>query len=159
MPCGSAAVAILPARSPQQPDDHTAAMTRQRAGDSMLAAALLIGSASGWLTWTRSGSANRNSYESLRSAQRLGIEELAPFRVAWFCVPVIAAAAVVLLVAGFRRSALGCSALVGLTLLAFGGGMLLTPVASGAGPWAACLCGTVLLTVAGVRIAQEVVRR
>lgn len=134
-------------------------MTRQRASDSVLVVALLVGSVSGWLTWTRSGSANRNSYESLRSAQRLGIEELAPFRVAWFCVPVIAAAAVVLLVSGFGRSALGCSALVGLTLLAFGGGMLLTPVASGVGPWAACLCGGVLLAVAGLRIAQEVVRR
>jgi hypothetical protein len=129
-------------------------MTRKRLADGVLTVALLVGSVSGWLTWTRSGSADRNSYESLRSAQRLGIEELTPFRVAWFCVPVVAVAVVVLLVADFRRSALGFAVVVGLILLAFGGGMLLTPVASGPGPWTACFCGIVVLAVAALQFAQ-----
>ena len=134
-------------------------MVRQRVGDGVVAAALVVGSASAWLTWTQSGSANRNSYGSLRAAQRLGIEQLTPFRVVWFCVPIVALAVVILLVVGFRRSGLGLAVLAGLTLLAFGGGMLLTPVASGLGPWVACICGIVVLVFSGLLFAQGGARR
>ncbi len=134
-------------------------LVRQRIGDGALAVALIVGSASGWLTWTRSGSADRNSYGSLRAAQRLGIEELTPFRVVWFCVPVVALTVVVLLLAGFRRSALGLGALGGLVLLTFGAGMLLTPVASGMGPWLAGFCGVVSLVVVALLFAQGSARR
>lgn len=132
---------------------------RQRAADGVLACALVLASVSGWFTWTRSGSADRNSYESLRAAQRLGIEELTPFRVIWFCVPVISFAVVVLLLTGFSRWALALGALGGFVVLVFGVGMLLTPVASGIGPWVASVCGVVALVVPAVRFAQGSVWR
>ncbi len=41
----------------------------------------------GQLAWMRTGTADRNSYELFRSAQRLGLDELTPFRVVWYLLP------------------------------------------------------------------------
>lgn len=114
----------------------------------------MVGVVSAWLTWTVSGSATRNSYESLRAAQRLGIEQLTPFRVVWFLVPVAVLATVVLLAGGFRRAAGLVGTVAGLVLAAFGGVVATSSVASGVGPWLACSAGVVAIGASGVLIAQ-----
>lgn len=106
--------------------------------------AALAGAVAGWPTWTVSGSATRNSYASLRAAQVLGIDQLTPFRVIWFLVPVAAAAVVLLLVAGAVRVAALVGIASAIVLVLFGGGVLLTPVAAGVGPWLALGSGAVL---------------
>lgn len=107
--------------------------------------AAICGAVSGWPTWTVSGSATRNSFASLRAAQAIGIDQLTPFRVVWFLVPVAAAAVVLLLLAGASRSAAIVGILTAIVLLLFGGGVLLTPVAAGVGPWLAAVSGLVLI--------------
>lgn len=116
--------------------------------------AACVGAASGWLTWTVSGSATRNSYASLRAAQRLGIEQLTPFRVVWFCVPVAAAVVVFLLVGGIARWAAIVGLVTALVLMLFGGGVLLTPVADGVGPWLSLGAGLVLAVGSIAVLAQ-----
>lgn len=106
--------------------------------------AALCGALAGWPTWTLSGSATRNSYASLRAAQALGIEQLTPFRVVWFCVPVAAATVLMLLTARAIRSAAVVGLVTSIVLVFFGGGVLLTPVADGVGPWLALGAGVVL---------------
>lgn len=118
----------------------------------------MVGSVSGWLTWTISGSATRNSYESLRAAQRLGIDELTPFRVVWFCVPVAVLAMVLLFVFGLDRSAAAVALAASLVLLLFGGGVAMTPVAAGVGSWLAFGSGLVLASGAVGVLAQGRVR-
>lgn len=44
----------------------------------------------GQLEWVHVGASSRNSYELFRSAQRLGLGELTPFRVVWYLLPVVA---------------------------------------------------------------------
>ena len=118
---------------------------RLRLATSIVAGgAALCGALAGWPTWTVSGSATRNSYASLRAAQALGIEQLTPFRVAWFCVPVAAAALVLLLGIRAMRSAAAVGLVTAVVLVLFGGGVLLTPVADGVGPWLALGSGVVL---------------
>lgn len=109
------------------------------------AIAAAVGAFAGWPTWTISGSATRNSYASLRAAQVLGIEQLTPLRVVWFVTPVASAAVVLLLVAGAFRSASAVGLLTAAVLLSFGGGVLLTPVAAGVGPWLAVGAGVGLV--------------
>ena len=133
-------------------------MTRQRVADGLLVASMVLGVISGWLTWTISGSAERNSYASLRAAQRRGIEELTPFRVVWFCLPVVALGLVVLLLAEWRRPALISAAVVGVVLIGFGSAVLLTPVASGVGPWLSCVSGASAVIVSIWSFAQGVGR-
>lgn len=55
----------------------------------MVGALSLASCASTVVGWTISGQRSRNSYATLQSAQRLGLDELAPFRVIWFLVPVL----------------------------------------------------------------------
>ncbi len=129
-------------------------MTRRLVGDAVLALSMVSGTLSGWLTWTLSGSAERNSYASLRSAQRLGIEELTPLRVVWFCVPVAALGMLLLLLARRRLAAAAGGVIVGLVLVGFGTAVLLTPVASGVGPWLACLSGGMAVVGSIVQFAQ-----
>lgn len=112
---------------------------------AMVGIAAISGAVSGWPTWTVSGSATRNSYASLRAAQAIGIDQLTPFRVVWFLVPVAAAVVVLLLLAGASRSAAVVGMLTSIVLLLFGGGVLLTPVAAGVGPWLAAGSGLVLM--------------
>ena len=116
--------------------------------------AALVGAVSGWLTWTISGSATRNSYESLRAAQRLGIDELTPFRIVWFCVPVAVLALVLLFVFRFDRSAVVVSFATALVLLLFGGGVAVAPVASGVGSFLAFGSGLALVVGAIGVLAQ-----
>lgn len=117
---------------------------RSMAMSFVVGLAAIGGALSGWLTWTVSGSATRNSYASFRAGQALGIDQLTPFRVAWFCVPVAAAAIVLLLVARAARSAAAVAILTAIALVLFGGGVLLTPVAAGAGPPLALASGVLL---------------
>lgn len=118
----------------------------------------LVGGGAGVLSarldWTISGSARRNSYASLRAAQRLGLEQLTPFRIVWFLVPVAVLATAALLTARTDRAAGIVGLLAGLVLVAFGGGVLLTPVASGMGPWLSCTAGLVTVGASGVLVAQ-----
>ena len=116
--------------------------------------AAVLGAAAGWLTWTISGSATRNSYASLRAAQALGIDQLTPFRVVWFLVPVAGAGVVLLLAAGAVRSAAAVGVLMSLVLIVFAGGVLLTPVAAGVGPWLALGSGGTLIASSAGLIAQ-----
>ncbi|MFT7600525.1 MAG: hypothetical protein ACI8TP_003468 [Acidimicrobiales bacterium] len=97
------------------------------------AVALSLG-AVGWLGWVRSGSAVKNSYEMFRSAQRLGLDQLTPFRVAWFLVPVVSLAIVVLLVVGVRKAAAGLLAIESLVVGAAALAALVGGVAAGLGP-------------------------
>jgi len=119
--------------------------TNRRLANSVVAGlAAVVGALAGWPTWTLSGSATRNSYASLRAAQAVGIDQLTPFRVVWFLVPVAAAAMVLLLVAKATRSAGVVGLLAAVVLVGFGGVVLRTPVASGMGPWMALGAGVVL---------------
>ncbi len=59
-----------------------------------------------WLPWVYFGSATRTSFGVFRSAQRLGFDQLVPFRVGWFLLPVIALAVLLFAVLEWRRIAL-----------------------------------------------------
>lgn len=127
---------------------------RQLIIKGVVGVAAACGAVAGWPTWTVSGSATRNSYASLRAAQAIGIDQLTPFRVVWFLVPVAAAAVVLLLLAGASRSASVVGILTSIVLLLFGGGVLLTPVAAGVGPWLAAGSGLVLIGGSVVLLSQ-----
>lgn len=118
------------------------------------AVASMSGALAGWLTWTVSGSATRNSYASLRAAQRLGIEQLTPFRVVWFCVPVAVLAVVVLVAVRADLGAALIGVLTAIVLVAFGGVVLLTPLAGGVGPWLSVGAGLALLVASVGLLAQ-----
>lgn len=120
-------------------------MTKRSLTTSVIAGlAAVVAALAGWPTWTVSGSATRNSYASLRAAQALGIDQLTPFRVVWFCVPVAAAALVLLLIARVTRIAAVVGLLMAVVVAGFGGVILRTPVASGVGPWFSLGAGVVL---------------
>lgn len=98
-------------------------------GAAVLSAALL--GASLWLPWVRLGGGTRTSFGAFRSAQRLGLDDLAPLRVAWFLVPVLAFAVGGLAALGFRRSTV-----VGLmTLALLVGAPAVLIVVSGQAAW------------------------
>lgn len=129
-------------------------MTRHTVAPLVIVLGGLAGVGSAWLPWTLSGSAERNSYESLRSAQRLGIEQLTPYRVVWFLVPVAVLATIILLVSRLDRAAGIVGFGTGVVLMAFGGGILVTPVAAGPGPWLSCGAGLVTAAASCALIAQ-----
>jgi len=116
--------------------------------------AAVVGAFAGWPTWTVSGSATRNSYASLRAAQAIGVEQLTPFRVVWFCVPVAVAALALLLVLRATRSAAFVGLAIAMVLAFFGGSVLMTPVASGVGPWMSLGAGVVLAAASIGLLAQ-----
>lgn len=60
----------------------------------------------GQMPWMRTGAETRNSYELFRSAQRLGLDDLTPFRVVWYLLPV-ATLSVGLCLASKRRRLAG----------------------------------------------------
>lgn len=114
------------------------------------------------LEWVRSGSATRNSYEMFRSAQRLGLDELTPFRVVWFLVPVLCLGSLLMLglarhhvAASYLGAAfLGAASLVsvgvGAAVLASGLGVGLgAPLSTGSG--VVGLVAVILLIVAARR--------
>jgi len=127
---------------------------RRLATSAIVGLAAFVGALAGWPTWTVSGSATRNSYASLRAAQVIGVDQLTPFRVVWFCVPVAASAIGLLLIARATRSAAALGLLMSIVLLGFGGVVLLTPVASGVGPWLACGSGVVLAAASIALLSQ-----
>lgn len=78
-----------------------------------LIALSLLSTGSMFLGWTISGSRVRNSFETFRAAQRLGLDELMPYRVAWFLVPVCSLAVVALALVGrHSRGVLAISAVL-----------------------------------------------
>ncbi len=106
-----------------------------------MVACSLVSAAASLLGWTVSGSKVRNSYETFRSAQRLGLDELTPFRVLWFLVPVAALAVLVTVMAQMNRLAgilliLQCViiASVGLVVIA-------APLPTASGPFIAIFSG------------------
>ncbi len=118
------------------------------------------------LEWVRSGSATRNSYEMFRSAQRLGLDELTPFRVVWFLMPVLCLGS--LLMIGLARhhasaSFLGAAFLGAASLVSLGVGVAVltsglgvglgAPLATGSG--AVGLLAVVVLVVAGRRSVSD----
>ena len=46
-------------------------------------------SASAFMGWTQSGAVVRDSFQTFRAAQILGLDELTPLRVVWFVLPVL----------------------------------------------------------------------
>lgn len=104
-------------------------------------AALATSVAVAWLPWVRSGASTRNSYEALRSAQRLGLESFTPFRVIWFLVPVLAGASVLAGLAVSTR-AMGIGAIaVGSVVIAAGVAAMLSPADVVVGPYASVVVG------------------
>lgn len=92
--------------------------------------------------WVRSGSAGRNSYQMFRSAQRLGLDQLTPFRVIWFLLPVLILGSV--LMAGLARYQLTAVFLGAASLVSLGVGIAVLSSGLAAGP------GAPLATAAGV---------
>ena len=74
----------------------------------------------GQVPWMRTGAATRNSYELFRSAQRLGLDELTPFRVVWYLLPVATLAFGLCLASKQRRRAGLVVALQSLVVIAGG---------------------------------------
>lgn len=95
------------------------AKPRVATGATVLAAAVAVGAM--WGPWFASGSATRNSFGLFRAAQILGIEWVTPYRVAWFLLPIVLAAAAALLVFGAQRTGLVVLGALGLALGAAGG--------------------------------------
>ncbi len=86
------------------------------------------------LEWVRSGSAGRNSYQMFRSAQRLGLDQLTPFRVIWFLLPVLCLGAV--LMAGLARPLLTALFLAAASVVSLGVGVAVLASGRAAGPGA-----------------------
>lgn len=114
----------------------------------MPAAALAGGAMVGgmWLPWFHSGQAGRNSFAAFRAAQVLGIEWITPYRVAWFLLPVILAAAVAAWALGGRRLGAGVLLILGAVLTLAAGAAIwqLGAEAGSAATASAGLCTTVL---------------
>lgn len=109
--------------------------------------------ASTFLGWTKSGSRVRDSYETLRAAQRLGLDELAPFRVVWFLVPVLSLLVGVVLISRLARRIPLAAVLTALQVgmvAAVGAIALASPIRVGAGPILA-------LVVAGIAVSYACV--
>ncbi len=91
--------------------------------------------------WVRSGSATRNSFQMFRTAQRLDLDVLTPYRVIWFLVPVVGAAGLVLVMLGHRRSAAVVLFAVGLVIVVVALAVLASPVRAGPGVALGALAG------------------
>lgn len=120
-------------------------MSRARRQRLLVAVVAVGGGGVGWLPWLRVGGGRRDSYGLFRAAQSFGFDELAPVRVVWYLVPVLAAACLLTLATRRRRVALVLLGTESLILLGVG----LTVVRStpgagiklGVGPWASLLVG------------------
>ncbi len=123
-------------------------MIRRTEWIERIAIAVAIGLAAvGQLGWIRTGSATRNSYEMLRSAQRLGLDELTPLRVVWFLVPVVGLAALMLLASGHRR--LGAAAVLAQSIVVGLAGIVAWSSGLAAGPGAPL---ATMLAIAGLML-------
>ncbi len=111
-------------------------------GRKALAFAALAGCvAVPFFPWIRTGEATRNSYEALRSAQRLGLDQLTPFRVVWFLVPVVAVAAAMAVAAKLTRTGGVLTLVVGTVVAAAGTSVLLVDVSAALGLYLAIAVG------------------
>ncbi len=100
-----------------------------------------------WLPWVTTGGRSRSSYEVFRSAQALGVDQLTPLRVVWFCVPVVALGVVAWLAVG--RPGLAAAFLAPAALLVGGAGLVV--VVAGLAAWGAWLAIVVAVdALAGV---------
>lgn len=93
-------------------------------GESAVVVALGLLILATFLPWVRSGTVLRNSYETARSAERLGLLDGFAGQVAfrlWFAVPLLAAGSLLLFVVGRRLTA---------GLLAAGAALLVTAAAA-----------------------------
>ncbi len=129
---------------------------RRRAWPTVAVAAMVGSVVVAWLPWFRSGQETRNSYEALRSAQRLGIDQLTPFRVVWFLVPVAALAAIGLLALTHRRSAAAVVGATGVVVVAAAVSVLIVGVDTAAGVWSALIVGIVAVIAAVALVAEGV---
>ena len=103
----------------------------------------------GQLGWIRVGSTTRNSYEMFRSAQRLGLDQLTPFRVVWYVVPVVSLAIGIAIVAGRHRIAPGLLLAQSLAIGTAGVVVLRSGVTSAVGAGLAPVVAAVGIVVAG----------
>ncbi len=111
------------------------------------------------LEWVRLGSAGRNSYEMFRSAQRLGLDQLTPFRVVWFVLPVLCLGAV--LTVGLDRRGTAAFFLGVASTISVGVGLAVVTSGAGAGLGAplAVFAGGVGLVSVGVSVGAAVRER
>jgi len=124
-------------------------------GTVLVASVAVIGM---WGPWFASGSATRNSFGFFRAAQVLGIEWVTPFRVAWFLLPIVLAAALALVVFGARRSGLGL--LLGLGAILAGAGWLsVSAFEARTGSTVAAAAGTGTVVAAGAALIASMTGR
>lgn len=97
----------------------------------------------GQLAWMRTGTATRNSYELFRSAQRLGLDELTPFRVVWYLLPVATLAFGLCLASKKRRLAGLVVAVQSVVVIAAGITVWVVGLGIGIGPKLAIPAGLV----------------
>lgn len=107
-----------------------------------------------WLPWVYFGSAPRTSFGVFRSAQTLGLDELAPFRVAWYLLPVVALAVLGVAALGHIRVA---SILLIVVALLLGLSALIVVVA-GLSAWGSKLALAVSVASLGVGTAATIAR-
>ena len=124
-------------------------LARALVGISSIVLALTL-----WLPWVYFGSASRTSFGVFRSAQALGLDELAPFRVGWYLLPVVALAALGVAALGHIRTA--AVLLIVLALLL--GIPALVVVVAGLSAWGSKLALAVSVAAAGVGVAAMIAR-
>ncbi len=119
-----------------------------------MVACSLVSAGASLLGWTVSGSKVRNSYETFRSAQRLGLDELTPFRVLWFLVPVVAFA--VLVAVATRMLRLGGALLIAqcLVIASIGLVVIAAPLPTASGPFVALVSGVTGIAVGFVAVLK-----
>ena len=107
-----------------------------------------------WLPWVYFGSAPRTSFGVFRSAQALGLDELAPFRVAWYLLPVVALAVLGVTALGHIRIA--AVLLIVLALLL--GLPALVVVVAGLSAWGSKLALAFAVAAVGVGLTAMIAR-
>ncbi len=114
----------------------------------------LVSVAASLLGWTVSGSKVRNSYETFRSAQRLGLDELTPFRVVWFLVPVVCLAVLVAVATRMLRLAGILLIAQCLVIASVGLVVIAAPLPTASGPFVALVSGVVGIAIGFVALLK-----
>ena len=134
---------------PSRPAPAAPGRRRARVGFGLTILGDLLIVVGAFLPWVISGEARRDSFATVRAAQRIGVVDMPIWETllsVWYLAPLLAALVLVGLAFDRRWLArLGAVPLVVLTL-AFGGLVVLGPVPRGAGPVVAVV-GAVVLTV------------
>jgi hypothetical protein len=118
-------------------------------------AAAVVVAAAAVAPWTLSGSAERNSFATVRSARLLGLGDhpvIAALLAAWYFVPALAGLACLAAILHRGRLAGIASAVVGAAALAAGAAVLRSPLAPRAGVWVALVAGLVALAGGAVLV-------